>query len=102
MLGHWVLDHWTAYARWFRLLDIRSSDKSSKDRFPDISAMPSLALPFRAKKKRDMEKRYLEFQRHQVVEKMTEREKELEERRWYRKLAEGAADKAKVGSHLLS
>ena len=61
-----------------------------------------MALPFRAKKKRDMEKRYLEFQRHQVVEKMTEREKELEERRWYRKLAEGAADKAKVGSNLLS
>ena len=72
-----------------------------KTGFQSLQQIP-LALPFRAKKKRDMEKRYLEFQRHQVVEKMTEREKELEERRWYRKLAEGAADKAKVGSHLLS
>jgi siroheme synthase (precorrin-2 oxidase/ferrochelatase) len=51
----------------------------------------------RVQKKRQMEKTFLEFQRQQVKEKMTEREKELEERRWYRRLAEGAADKAKVG-----
>jgi hypothetical protein len=47
-------------------------------------------------KKRELEKKYLQFQRHQVEEKQTERQREKEEAKGFRQLAENAAKEAKV------
>ena len=43
-----------------------------------------------------MEKTYLEFQKQQTKEKMAEREREKEEAKWYRSIAEKTAEEAKV------
>ena len=57
---------------------------------------------FREVKKREMEMAFLDFQKHQAEEKRADRQREKEEALRMRRLAEHAAEEAKVCSFCIS